>query len=214
LLESNPAEAPVKLVKSRRAAREQAFLALYQMDSAGNKLEEVLEDIRDRQSFTEDALAYAEKLVHGVIENRRDLEMAIIPLLGKNWQWTRIAKVDRAILKLAAYELFYVPELSPKISINEAVNFAKTYGTLEGAKFVNGLLGKLLTKSPKADWAPPTGAEEQEIPTAQINEPYEIALAPEEAEVDSQPQENEEAPFQIGKWTLTTPNPEDETQEP
>ncbi len=201
-------EPVIRLVKSRRAAREQAFLALYQMDIEGSKLAEVLEDIKDRQNFTEDALNYAVELVEGAINNRREIEMMIIPLLKKDWRWSRIAKVDRAILRIAVYELLFVPELSPKISINEAVNFAKMYGTLEGAKFVNGLLGKLLPQTAKANWAVETGKSEPELEPIILDEPYQIALSPEDetaiSSVDIVAKEPVDGKFQIGNWIINT----------
>ena len=61
----------------------------------------------------------------------------------KNWELNRIAKIDLAILRLAIYEMRFVPGITPATAINEAVELAKTYGTDESPAFINGVLGKV-----------------------------------------------------------------------
>ncbi len=69
--------------------------------------------------------------------------MEKIVAYATNWQLKRMAVIDRNILRLGVFELFYAPDIPPKVAINEAVELAKKYGDLESSKFVNGILDKM-----------------------------------------------------------------------
>jgi N utilization substance protein B len=66
-----------------------------------------------------------------------------IRALAKNWEFKRIAKTDLALLRLAAYELLYRPDVPPVVAINEALELAKTFSTENSRKFLNGILDKI-----------------------------------------------------------------------
>lgn len=89
-----------------------------------------------------DTYAFAEELVHGFIEHSAEIDDAIMGL-AKNWDFGRIAKIDLAILRLAAYELLYRKDIPPVVTINEAIDLSKEYSTAESRRFVNGILDKL-----------------------------------------------------------------------
>lgn len=96
---------------------------------------EGLEEERDYYNF-------AEELVHGVIEYSAEIDDKIMEL-AKNWDFERIAKIDLAILRLAAYELLYRKDIPPVVTINEAIDLSKEFSTAESRRFVNGILDKL-----------------------------------------------------------------------
>jgi len=85
---------------------------------------------------------FAEDLLRGVIGNLPEID-AKIRGLADNWDFERLAVVDRNILRLAIYEMFYRPEIPPVVSINEAIEIAKKFSTAESGAFVNGLLDKV-----------------------------------------------------------------------
>ena len=137
-------EAPQgRKVHTRRAARETAVQALYQLDTEGNSLDMVLQDVQDRCIFTEETEDYVLTAIKAIGADLRSIDGKIIPLLARGWTFSRISKVDRAVLLLAVYELFCLPDLPPKVTINEAVTIAKQYGEPESGRFINGLLGRL-----------------------------------------------------------------------
>lgn len=85
---------------------------------------------------------FAEPLIRGVIEHWQTLDEHIRRLV-KNWDFHRIAAVDRSILRLAIYEMLYRDDIPPIVSINEAVDIAKKFSTEDSGKFVNGILDKI-----------------------------------------------------------------------
>ena len=102
---------------------------------------------------------FARALIIGAHERRAELD-AQIAALATGWTMDRQAAVDRNILRLAAYEILYVPDVPPSVSINEAIELAKKYSTAESGRFVNGVLGALVARS-TGDAPSPTGADEE-----------------------------------------------------
>jgi N utilization substance protein B len=100
-----------------------------------------------RQFFTtqEHPRAYytfAEELVHGVLAHHPDIDESI-RAYAQNWTFERIAKVDLAILRLATHELLHRPDIPPIVTINEAIELAKTYSAQDSKRFVNGILDRI-----------------------------------------------------------------------
>jgi len=139
---------------ARRRARELALAGLYRADLLGLSAAEALEVLpealalnleewppEDRESaeLREEALAYAARIVAGVSGSRDDIDQAI-GTLSTDWPLDRLAAVDRAILRMALWELNEAVA-APAVVINEAVELAREYGGAESAKFVNGVLG-------------------------------------------------------------------------
>lgn len=86
--------------------------------------------------------AFAEPLIFGVLDNQERIDAEIVKHAA-NWTIERIAVVDRNILRLAIYEMFYRQDIPPVVTINEAVDIAKRFSTDESGKFVNGILDKI-----------------------------------------------------------------------
>jgi N utilization substance protein B len=127
---------------SRRLGREAALQVLYLKDVSRNTLENFPEPVWSADPLTPKTLEFAQRLAQGASSQ----QSAIDPLIKKyaeNWEITRMAAIDRCILRLAAYELLHELETPINVIINEAVEIAKKYSTGESSKFVNGILDKI-----------------------------------------------------------------------
>lgn len=96
----------------------------------------------EEEGMGPDIAAFAEGLVRGVTDNREELD-ALIAGASRNWKLDQMAKVDRIILRIAAYELTIAKNVPPRAAINESIELAKTFSGEEAARFVNGVLGKI-----------------------------------------------------------------------
>lgn len=180
--------------RSRRAAREAALKAAYQIRIGGFSPKGALDDVLAQHDFAPEAADFVRQLIMGLDTHLGQIDDQIIPLLAAGWDFDRLAETDRAVLRLATFELFYLPNVPPKATINEAVTLAKRYGTEDSGRFVNGVLGRMLLNSPKAQWTPPAEPDWDEPDTA----------APEE-EVEEVVEEGSEAHLAIeavGPWKL------------
>ncbi len=154
---------PTGMNRSRRKAREGALTALFQIEMGGSTVTEAIEHTVLETGLSHDLADYMETIVRGIFTNRRMIDPLVERFL-KGYDLERLAAVDRNLLRIATYELLYLPQVPPAVTINEAVELAKRFSTAESGKFVNGVLGKLLKETPKKDWdpatAPPEFAEE------------------------------------------------------
>jgi N utilization substance protein B len=85
---------------------------------------------------------FADPLIRGVIQYRDTIDEKI-KCHAKNWEFHRIAAVDRNVMRLAIYEMLYREDIPPVVSINEAVDIAKKFSTQDSGKFVNGILDRI-----------------------------------------------------------------------
>ena len=108
-----------------------------------------LDEFWNQYKVSEDVKAFAEQLVNGVLEHK-DLD-ALIGKHATNWKVSRMQIVDRNILRLGAYELLWLDEVPAKVTVNEAIELARDFGDEEAAKFVNGILDKVLTTEAKLE---------------------------------------------------------------
>ncbi|MBC8329936.1 MAG: transcription antitermination factor NusB [Planctomycetes bacterium] len=148
-------------VRRRTRARELALQFLYTLELRGlEALGEVGEFVDHHTKRSPDSKGkpevreYAIRLVHGV-EERRDELNTWIERIAANWRLERMAHIDRNVLRLAVYELLYVPEVPFKVVINEAIDIAKRFSTSQSGSFVNGILdrARVLIESQRADGA-------------------------------------------------------------
>ncbi|WP_080840923.1 transcription antitermination factor NusB [Cohnella massiliensis] len=140
----------------RRLAREIAVQSLYQMEMNGvdaqAAVETVLTEAREENEIganVEDVGAvdgFTRELVKGVTAHREEIDRSLARYLT-GWQVDRLSRVDRQILRLAAFELAHRKEVPPKVVVNEAIELAKRFGTDESGKFVNGVLGRMLRET-------------------------------------------------------------------
>jgi N utilization substance protein B len=105
-------------------------------------IEEILERNTSRYKDTIDDLTFVEELIRGVAANSEKLDEKLQPL-APEWPLAQISRIDHSILRLSLYELFEMPEskIPSKVTINEAVELAKSFGAENSSKFINGVLG-------------------------------------------------------------------------
>jgi transcription antitermination protein NusB len=127
---------------SRHQSRERALQILFQYDIHGEP-GVWLDEFWNQYHATDDVKAFALQLVNGVLEHKKDLD-ALIGRHATNWKVSRMQIVDRNILRLGTYELLWLKEVPAKVTVNEAIELAKDFGDEEAAKFVNGILDKVL----------------------------------------------------------------------
>src|SRR4030043_676637 len=126
---------------TRRKSREAAVIVLYQSDLLGKDPEEVLKNEID---FGKKIDEFALELVIGVSKNRKAIDKEIVGVV-QNWTIERIAIIDRNILRVAIYEMLFEKDIPLKVSVDEAIEIAKTLGQKDDTpKFINGILGKIL----------------------------------------------------------------------
>lgn len=116
----------------RRAAREQAFKYLFQSE------------INDELTL-ENETPFTQQLVNGVFAHKEEIDQLIKDHLI-NWSFERISLVDKAILRIAIYEILFEADIPYAVSINEAVELARKYGDDASSKFINGLLSNIVKK--------------------------------------------------------------------
>lgn len=137
----------------RRLAREIVVQSLYQMEmneveakaAVDMLFEEAAEENEGEVVIKNEAVMHAYVLEHvrGIWENKDALDGLLADYL-KGWQVSRLSRVDRQILRLAAYEMLYREDVPAKVAVNEGIELSKHFGTDESGKFVNGVLGKMI----------------------------------------------------------------------
>ena len=128
----------------RRKARALALQTLYEIDSAGHEAEEVLTHLLAEERLAEENANFTRELVSGVIQNKEKIDQNI-QSFAPAWPIEQIPVVDRNILRLAIFEILLDNKVPVKVAINEAVELAKTFGSDNSSKFVNGVLGSVST---------------------------------------------------------------------
>lgn len=183
------------MVKSRRKARIAAVQTLYSLDITKGSLTQAILDLKQEGSLTSDQFIYAEKLIRGVYFIHKDIDDQLEACV-QGYNYDRLATVDRNVLRVAAWEILHEPSIPPAVSIDEAIEISRKFSMPESGKFVNGILGKLLQSSPKANWNPDKApAEEFEEP--EEDEPMEIV----EETLDIESEEAKKL-ARIGGWKL------------
>ena len=127
----------------RRDGREAAIQFLYQFDAhKPANVDEALAAFWKQTEEPKNVRDFANDLLRGALEKLPEVD-AKIRTLADNWDFERLAVVDRNILRLAVYEMLFRPEIPPVVSINEAIEIAKKFSTAESGSFVNGLLDRV-----------------------------------------------------------------------
>ena len=134
---------------SRRKARVIAFQGIYGLDMNPNSEEDVLSflwiDYEKRKTLDETTLSFARLLVHGVIEHLEDIDDYIKKQL-KRWDFSRLNRVDLAILRVSVYAILFQNDIPKTVTIDEAIDIAKEFGTDDSYRFVNGVLDGIVKR--------------------------------------------------------------------
>lgn len=130
--------------KKRSLARSHATQAIYQWQVTGDSVTDVINHFLAEQNSKKFEVDYFRDLVNGVTANLDELDNMLTPLLDRAIE--SVDLVERAVLRLGAYELAKHPEVPYRVIINESVELAKIFGADQGHKYINGVLDKLATK--------------------------------------------------------------------
>jgi len=158
---------------NRRKAREIALQVLYELDMVGIDVSEAVELFWNHFTLpdevfepfwayfdppenarknrlkgfapSEEAKAFSSQLIEGAWQHRHEIDRMISDC-SEHWSVSRMSKVDRSILRMAVYELLYCDDIPPKVTLNEAIDLGKTYGSENSGAFINGILDALYGK--------------------------------------------------------------------
>lgn len=119
--------------------------AVYAWQMSGGKVDDVIAQFAHEQAKEVADLAYFEDLVRGVVKHQQDLDVALTPFLDREVE--QVDPIERAVLRLAAYELRLRPDVPYRVVINEAIETVKRFGAEHGHTYVNGVLDRAA-----ADW--------------------------------------------------------------
>lgn len=126
----------------RRKSRENALKMLYAREVGKHPVEDVIGAYWDRFETPDDSREFADRLVRGTVLHLEVIDRAI-GSVSIHWKISRMACVDRNILRMAAFELFHVDEVPKRVTLNEAIEIAKRFGSEDSWAFINGILDKL-----------------------------------------------------------------------
>ena len=135
----------------RRQAREAALQALFMCDFLSEWNQDSVSFCLDHFAASSNARPFTERLCDGVIANKTKID-AELTCASENWSLSRMGRVDRAILRVATYEIVFLDDIPVNVAINEAIEIAKRFGAEESPQFVNGVLDKVAStvRKPKA----------------------------------------------------------------
>ena len=134
----------------RHYGREAVFQALYSVHISKENTEKILDDIQYRYKFDDDIKKYVITLFNKANENETFIVETVSKYL-ENWEWSRVALLDRLILLMSTAELFYIDDVPPKVTIAEAIEIAKQYSTSDSSAFVNGILDAIYKEQIQID---------------------------------------------------------------
>jgi len=136
-------------LRKRTRARELALQALYQLDLRGAEVLGDIERFLSEREAEPEVRAFARLLIDGCWQHLAELDTAIAAI-AENWDIRRMAVVDRNVLRLASFELLFLDDVPPKVSINEAIDLAKRFSTADSGAFVNGILDRIRSQAEDA----------------------------------------------------------------
>ncbi|HVP76632.1 MAG TPA: transcription antitermination factor NusB [Thermodesulfobacteriota bacterium] len=132
----------------RRKSRESALQVLYQLNITKQDATTALARFQEHFSSQGEADDFLKRLVLGVLEHVSELDR-LIEKYSENWRLDRINMIDRTILRIALFELLYCEEIPPKVTINEAIDLGKRFGSEDSGSFINGILDRIQNEAVK-----------------------------------------------------------------
>jgi N utilization substance protein B len=130
---------------ARRKARELSLQMLFQHDIAGNSPDMIIATFEDLQKSKPNTREFAEKIFRGTVNNLEEID-AMITAQADNWRLSRMAVVDRNIIRMSIYEFRYESDTPKLVIIDEAIEIAKKFGTQKSSQFINGILDGILKR--------------------------------------------------------------------
>ena len=135
---------------ARTTARESALQMLFAVDAAEGDVEEVIRDYWRETPGDAEGRAFADNLVRGVANDLPKVDR-LISTASSNWRVERMTRVDRNVLRIGAFELSSCPDVPRAVTLDEAVELAKRFGTEESGSFVNGVLDRIAEDCGRTD---------------------------------------------------------------
>jgi len=132
-------------MSTRRRSRELALHALYAIEMSQNPLEEIKKDVIGRENDNAAIKSFAEQLFTRAVTHIDELD-EMIKHKAINWDFKRIAIIDKLILRMAICEFLYFDDIPPKVTIDEAIEISKIYSTAKSGQFINGILDSVLSE--------------------------------------------------------------------
>ncbi|MEN6317304.1 MAG: transcription antitermination factor NusB [Syntrophaceae bacterium] len=129
----------------RRKAREIALQVLYELDVLNITVNEAVRLFWNNFDAPEESKKFSTLLIEGTWDKREQID-SLISSCSENWSLARMSRVDRNILRMAVYELLHCPDIPPKVTLNEAIDIAKLYGSENSGSFINGILDAVYLK--------------------------------------------------------------------
>jgi transcription antitermination factor NusB len=126
----------------RRRARELAIQVLFHLEFSPDDPDKTFELIYDNFGSQRSIRPFSRELVLGVCQNKEALD-EILARASKNWRLERMPRLDRSILRLASFEILFREDIPPKVSIDEAVEVGKKFGSEDSGSFINGILDNI-----------------------------------------------------------------------
>ena len=131
------------IMRKRTQAREASLKILYAADITGSSVQECHRNFwGDGREEKSEMKKFSDCIVFG-FDSKRERVDEVIAKYAANWKISRMASIDRNVLRIAVFELLFVEEVPPKVVINEAIEMAKKYGDTDSGKFVNGILDRI-----------------------------------------------------------------------
>ena len=137
-------------IHPRRMARERVLEALFAYEYNHDKPSVVINRIIENHSSIKENLKFINALFD-IVVNNKDFTDQMIQSHLQNWEFDRIAQIDRILIKMGICEMFYIEEIPPKVSITEMVEIAKIYSTDDSPVFINGILDAIYKEYQKKE---------------------------------------------------------------
>lgn len=145
---------------ARRKSRELALQMLFQFDMSGNDVETIVNTFEELQKSRENTRSFAVKIFEGTVRELERIDEMIVQQ-ADNWRLSRMAVVDRNIIRMSVYEFLHESETPKLVIIDEAIEIAKKFGTQKSSQFINGILDGILKRYNLSDERERKGAEER-----------------------------------------------------
>ena len=130
---------------ARRKARELALQMLFQFDMSGNGPDAIIETFEELQKSKANTREFAIRVFRGTIEHMEKID-EMIQAQADNWRLSRMAVVDRNIIRASVYEFLHETDTPKLVIIDEAIEIAKKFGTQKSSQFINGILDGILKR--------------------------------------------------------------------
>ncbi len=131
------------MLYKRRIIREKVLQALYAYELSREPITNIVENILGELRKDREAFEFAKEILYKTVQHQITADKRIRAKVD-NWEFNRLAIIDRLVLRLGISELMYCPDIPPKVTINEAIEIAKEFSTEKSGKFVNGVLDAIL----------------------------------------------------------------------